>query len=601
MREISVKDFGALGDGVTNDHDAFVAAAAVIKQAGGGKIIIPPGVYRVGKQVFAGTAGLYYSYKGENLIDIKDCPRPVVIEGYGATLKIADGLKFGSYDPITGEAYHHPTTPLLNADYQASIGSMIKLTNNESVKISGLELDGNIQNALLGGSWGDSTYQIPGDGLRLFGNRSVHIEDVHTHHHCLDGVMIGATGLTESDAPRPHTLINVQSRYNARQGLSVVGCNNLTVIGSDFSHTGRSAFHSHPGAGVDLEAEQSLVRNVAFINSSMVDNYGAAMVAASGKVSDATFLKCLFIGTTNWALWPKKPRLRFEDCTIVGPYVHTFASENKDEACQFSRCKFSDEATYSETLYKIGEMNAALSSSGSQKNVRYSECSFVTTRSRPGNFYDATLIDCVFRHSAGTGHVANRMHLAAFQGAHVEGCTFIDQIVEGAPADGYYILLDRNTTTLAGKNFIASAGSIRWWSWSDAGGGYVGYAGILVKGGNPASKVSISKGNTNYLIGEYGEISISAGAAPATIPYAVGDLTLNAAPVEGGVAAWVTTAAGSPGTNLPVGIVGAVRALAVADDATVISDPPTKAEVEAVQATLNAALAALRTARLMAF
>ena len=600
MCEINVKGFGAVGDGVVNDHDAFVAASAVIKAAGGGKLVIPAGVYKIGKQTFAGVTGLYYSYKGQNAIDISNCPRPVIIEGHGATLKIEDGLKFGSYDPVTGEAYHHPTTPLLNSDYQASIGSMINLTNNASVKISGIELDGNIQNAILGGSWGDSTYQIVAYGLRLYGNLSVHVEDVHSHHHCLDGIIIGATHLTEIDATRPHTLVNCRSLYNARQGLSVVGCNNLTAIGCDFSYTGRSHFHSHPGAGVDLEAEQSIVRNVLFMNSTMENNYGAGMVAGSGKVSDVLFLKCRFVGTTNWAIWPNKPRMRFEDCVIAGPYVMVFASDNRDEACQFIRSKFSDEVKYGDALYKIGLMNATLSSAGSQKNVRYEKCAFVTTRSRPGLFYDAILRGCTFLHSAGTDYVANRIHLATFQGAFVEDCTILDRIEAGVPADGYYILTDKNTTTLAGRNFIDSAGGIRWWSWSDAGGGYTGHAGILAKDGNPHSRVPISKGNGHYLIGEYGEIDISAGKLPTSGDYEVGDLTLNASPVDGGPAAWVTTVAGSPGTRLPVGIVGAVRIAAVADETTTISDPPTKADVEAVQAKLNQLLAATRASKLMA-
>ncbi|MEI6590145.1 MAG: glycosyl hydrolase family 28-related protein, partial [Verrucomicrobiota bacterium] len=52
QESISVKDFGAVGDGITNDTVAFQAAAAAINAAGGGKLIIPAGTYIVGLQYF---------------------------------------------------------------------------------------------------------------------------------------------------------------------------------------------------------------------------------------------------------------------------------------------------------------------------------------------------------------------------------------------------------------------------------------------------------------------------------------------------------------------------------------------------------------------
>ena len=44
---VSVKDFGAVGDGVADDTAAFVAAAARIQTQGGGTFLIPPGTYKV--------------------------------------------------------------------------------------------------------------------------------------------------------------------------------------------------------------------------------------------------------------------------------------------------------------------------------------------------------------------------------------------------------------------------------------------------------------------------------------------------------------------------------------------------------------------------
>jgi len=44
---VSVKDFGAVGDGVADDTAAFVAAAAQIQAQGGGTFLIPPGTYKM--------------------------------------------------------------------------------------------------------------------------------------------------------------------------------------------------------------------------------------------------------------------------------------------------------------------------------------------------------------------------------------------------------------------------------------------------------------------------------------------------------------------------------------------------------------------------
>jgi hypothetical protein len=67
-----------------------------------------------------------------------------------------------------------------------------------------------------------------------------------------------------TEAPAPHVLINITSEYNARQGLSWVGGKGLTVTNSKFNHTGRATFMSAPGAGVDIEAEESVCRDGMF-------------------------------------------------------------------------------------------------------------------------------------------------------------------------------------------------------------------------------------------------------------------------------------------------------------------------------------------------
>ena len=47
-REVSLTDFGGVGDGVTLNTDAFAAAIASLAEKGGGKLVVPAGIWRTG-------------------------------------------------------------------------------------------------------------------------------------------------------------------------------------------------------------------------------------------------------------------------------------------------------------------------------------------------------------------------------------------------------------------------------------------------------------------------------------------------------------------------------------------------------------------------
>ena len=47
-REVSLTDFGGVGDGVTLNTDAFAAAIASLVEKGGGKLVVPAGIWRTG-------------------------------------------------------------------------------------------------------------------------------------------------------------------------------------------------------------------------------------------------------------------------------------------------------------------------------------------------------------------------------------------------------------------------------------------------------------------------------------------------------------------------------------------------------------------------
>ena len=345
--------FGAKGDGTTNDTRALRLTAAFVNRRGGGRIVFVPGTYVVGRQHLAGAYGLDYAYRAEPILLIQGTTQDVVVEGSGSTLKAAAGLKFGSFDPVTG----HPASPALpftDYDYAAHVTwGMIELLDNRSVEIRNFVLDGNIDALDLGGLWGDTGRQLAAYGLRAFGNKAVKVTNLYTHHHGLDGILVGCRGLAAGDAATPHRLEVVRSEYNARQGLTWTGGIGLHATGCSFSHTGRARFTSSPGAGLDIECEDSsVVRDGLFEDCQFVDNVGAGFVADGGDGGYSTFRRCRFWGTTTASVWPNRPALRFEGCTFHGTAVRAFGSSVAGKATVFTGCRFEDLAYPDRGVYR---------------------------------------------------------------------------------------------------------------------------------------------------------------------------------------------------------------------------------------------------------
>lgn len=535
---VSVKDFGAKGDNSTNDTDAFAAASAYLNSQGGGTLIIPPGTYIVGKQTFANGTGKGYSYQAASIISFSGCTKPVVVEGNGAVLKMANGLRIGSFNPTTGASYTPGSLPFTNYDYKADPGTVVAFTNCKSVSVRNLEIDGNIQNLTLGGQWGDTGRQCAAYGVYAYTNENFSAENVYVHHHGLDGVILGHTGLSETSAQYPQTLINVISEYNARQGLSWVGGTQLTAINCKFNHTGKSTFGSAPQAGVDIEAESSVCRNGMFINCEMQNNAGVGMVADVGDIADVAFHRCKFIGQSNYAIWPYKPRLSFVDCLIVGAYVNPFSSANKPEdATKFQRCLFTDESKYAATLYNIGALNTLLSGSSSQGNVVYDSCSFVATRSKAGRFDGAILRNATIEIQAGTSYCVNQDWHAIFWGSTLENVVIKENITTNIPADSFYIDLSTPATSRGMNQLISANGKLKWFNWS------WGHTGLLYNSFHNFQGFRLGNGMNGW------DSLITWGtAAPTSGTWANGDRVVNVTPAVGQPKGWICTVGGTPGT-----------------------------------------------------
>ena len=471
---INVGDFGAHsitepGYEDFNSTEAFAAASAAINAAGGGKLVLPAkSIFIVGKQTLAGAKGKGYSYLPSKIIYIEGCANKVIIEGNGSILRAAPGLKFGSFDPITGLKYDH-AMPWTNQDYRADVykGGIVYSQSNVSFEVRNLEIDGNIANMELGGKWGDTGYQCGGTGLKMINTKNSSASNIYTHHNPLDGLSIWTTGLKEGDEKTPALLTNVTSEYNARQGMSWSGGIGLTAINSKFNHTGKATFTSSPGAGLDIEAQDSVVRDGLFINCEFINNSGLGVVADSGDGGYTTFQNCTIWGTTNRALWAHKPFMRFEDCAIYGSIVNPWGSSDPAEATQFIRCQIEDKVHELYGLYASQFMIDI-----DANNVLFDGCTIINNTRKSVNTRGAKTVE-IFKNSKFISRWSppkDKEQQAIFRGSYLENVTFSDELVTPT-ANGSFISVN---SCAIGKGVVVNGPTVRWGSWSAAAGGILG-------------------------------------------------------------------------------------------------------------------------------
>lgn len=325
-------------------------------------LIINKGTYTVGAEVFAGASGKGYSYQGQPMLKINGCTKPVVIDGNGATIKLANGLHFGSFDNRTGAVHHAPAGGFYDYNYVAYPGSMIDLTNNVSVIIRNLTLDGNLQQQRIGGYWGDTGIQLPADGIISRDNNEIIVEGVTSRYFLRDGIVIGNTTPDAKAPVKRIFLLNSVFDGNTRQGLSWVGGNHLIASNCKFINTGKTVnvftkktVISAPAAGIDMEAEMGLIRNGTF-NDCLIDNNGGAGFLTVGDVANITYSGGKIIGATNWSIYGSGPKAVFQNTTIVGSPVNlrTGTGPNDPDNTRFNNCLITMDSTLSPTKKVYG-------------------------------------------------------------------------------------------------------------------------------------------------------------------------------------------------------------------------------------------------------
>jgi hypothetical protein len=381
------KDFGATGDGRTDDQAAFQKAAAFFNQraqtpAGAGRAVlrIPKGVYRVGHPS-PGDLG--------DLLHLTGCRNLTIAGDDSATTEIryADSLRYGTFDPATHQFYEPPTAFFADWGWGVRGGTAIVLQGCDNMEVSNLAINGNSAHLDVGGHWGDTGIQLAFDGLFVTGSRRVRVRRLAVHHFGRDGIQVLNRLATSVDDPAQEDILLENSRfdYNGRQGLSITGANGLRAINCSFSHTGRVVIpalsrplYSNPGAGVDVEPEGGYVANVRFDRCRLVDNAGQALVsdrygAGAPNVKNIVVANSLLWGVTNWSAWVRQTGFLFENCRIYGAFVT--GSYAPGYPTRFVGCTFEDRPYHGQPAY--GQF--LMYSNQEARAMRFTNCRFVGT------------------------------------------------------------------------------------------------------------------------------------------------------------------------------------------------------------------------------
>jgi hypothetical protein len=383
VQVLTPEHFGAKGDGVTNDTAAFQELSRAVAIRGGGEIALRKTTYLVGRQRQAFRGGAPYAFEPASLLEFVGLRSPLLVRGNGARLRCAPGLRYGTFDPVTGAKTRHDLPYLGPGELATPYRWMVRVEDcAAAVEIRDLELDGNLPNLQIGGGYGDTGWQIPAVGLFLKNNRGLEkVVRLYSHHHGQDGIQIDGLDADRGSAAAS-ILEDVRTEDNGRQGVSMVGGRGYSFARSKFNRTGRAGLGSNPGSGVDIEAEAGKkIRAVRFTDCEFSDNFGPAMVADSGDSEDISFTRCSFVGATNWAAWPNKPRMRFIQCSFVGPIVRAFGDKQPERATQFHDCVFRDDPKLSPTgkVYGGENRDRPIGDLPNNENVLFNRCKFLLT------------------------------------------------------------------------------------------------------------------------------------------------------------------------------------------------------------------------------
>lgn len=280
---LNVKDFGAKGDGTSDDYDALQAAAAAVCETPGATLLFPEGTYRISRyRIVAGP-------KQNTVQNIRytGC-KGTTITGVQAKIYVKGDFRrrIDKKEGGNGISYTSSVIPF-------------EMINSSGFRIIGFELDGNVDKM----SRDPKVVEGNSSGILTTNCRDYFIEDVVVHGFASDGITLGANS---PSADQHAHLVNVTSTHNARQGLAIIQVRGGQVTNSVFTDNGRTgSYGSHaPAAGVAIEPlqlssqENPVTGGITFTRCRFENNIGPQFLSERPDLVESITIKDSYIKST---------------------------------------------------------------------------------------------------------------------------------------------------------------------------------------------------------------------------------------------------------------------------------------------------------------
>jgi hypothetical protein len=483
---------GFVGDGVSSDQVAFTNMKSLADHLGYMRVRLTPRTYMVGGQAGDGT---YYL----NSVNAIVSTTTLIVEGNGATLKTNPGLKYGTFDPVTGDPLATYSTAAANT---ARGPTTIYASGCDLAWISNVILDGNPTSFIVGGGTNSGTLEAHHYGIQLVQCKVAGVVNFKVTGFLQDCLVIGNSTAAETDTATPHFIANGVLDGGGRCCLSVLGGVNRVIDDVQMVNPGAAlvwpngSHGTSPKVPCDIEAEGT-IRQVVFRRCSFEQGvYGAnSLTCGSSNTKGVLFEDCLFVGKHL----PNSPRMTFRRCRFYGPFVQLYTNTLPEEAMVFNECFLTD-ATFNDTPLQTGGGNLFFGTSGN--GVRFKDTVIDVSRHRiqAGNGIGTGRNIWTFRF--GTETFPGSTAAVTLGSGYWDGLKIVEAIAANPPAGPYIVTWTAGGATLRDCEIVTPLNLLTWASPSGFSGQFnsiTGRRGIDTQGNASVTMdVTISKEVQNF-------------------------------------------------------------------------------------------------------
>jgi polygalacturonase len=313
---VKITDFGAVGDGVTLNTDAFAKAIEEVSKKGGGKVVVPSGIWLTGPITLKSNINLFleknslivfsknfdlYPIIDTNFegLNTKRCQSPIsafdaeniAITGYGVIDGSGDAWRPVKKEKLTERQFKN----FINSGGVLSADKKMWFPSLGSLKGQGMCVDQNVPV----GPQTDAEWMEIRDFLR-----PVMINFVRSKNILLEGVTFQNSPawnihpfICENVIVNNITVRNPWYSQNG-DGIDIESCKNTLIVNSKFD-VGDDAICMKSGKNEEGRARNIPTENVIVDNCVVYHGHGGFVVGSemSGGIRNIKVTNCDFIGT----------------------------------------------------------------------------------------------------------------------------------------------------------------------------------------------------------------------------------------------------------------------------------------------------------------